>query len=964
MSRGESAAVKRLIKSILGAPTHYEVLGVDEDASAEDIGREYRDLARTVHPDKGGNAAAFKKLANAKEVLCDQNARMAYDLELREAREPAPKKPAAKTKAKPAAKAPAAKAKKKAPAAKAKKKAPAPASPRRGRSPRRRSPQPSARRRRRTPEPSAPMPYKGPCTCAIKATERYPITATARLLKCPAGDTDRHGCACPELRQTLQGTAPCRFGGDHACVCATKAASMFVAGKSTRVCRAAVHECSCLFDGQALCKAAAHACTCVEDSVAKCRAKKHACSCASSKDPASCLATGKHACACDALCDTFFGKQSSCRARAPCVCRAGRRLPRTTATGAAALRRCDRGGSAPAGYASALRIRGDALRRREPAPRVWRRGFFDALRRRRKRSSVRRRRVDRGGSAPAGYASALRIRGDAFGGASQAPAFGGAGAASSTVFGGGGLPFGGGGGTFGTGGPASSSSAPFGGGVGGSVFAGPSRPKAAAPKGSLNPDHCTASPAELQNLAAHVIELCGAERTGSIMVSNLAPAFKKAYGKDLPLYGVTMKVLLQMLPGVVVGGDWPGAYVSRAAAAAAHPKAGAPKKKKAVSPKPPGVAAEAGAGLAARRLERRAPKLSLNPKNCHASPAQLQALAGQVLELCDAADSGSIFASGLPAAFKKVHGVPLPLYGVEKMKVLLEILTLYGVAVNGDWPGAYVSRAAVHPKAAAAPPRGLPSEHRDDDDKRFDEDTELAMRETAENLPLAPGQPWQAEAPFSKRNSEDCSAHSEAEICREVDHASAALQSNSPQSSTRSVDDVGDGHTEYVTSVCFAGNERGLSASRDCTAKLWDLANGVCIHTLEGHTDRVTAVCAYGGEKGCAITASKDKTAKVWNLVTGECVLTLEEHHTQAVESVCVTPDGTRLVTGSRDRTAKVWDLETGICVATLSGHAKAVSSVCVTHDARLAVTASEDFKAKIWEVATERRKSRAHREP
>ncbi|KAH8055465.1 hypothetical protein JL721_10193 [Aureococcus anophagefferens] len=125
MSRGESAAVKRLIKSILGAPTHYEVLGVDEDASAEDIGREYRDLARTVHPDKGGNAAAFKKLANAKEVLCDQNARMAYDLELREAREPAPKKPAAKTKAKPAAKAPAAKAKKKAPAAKAKKKAPA-----------------------------------------------------------------------------------------------------------------------------------------------------------------------------------------------------------------------------------------------------------------------------------------------------------------------------------------------------------------------------------------------------------------------------------------------------------------------------------------------------------------------------------------------------------------------------------------------------------------------------------------------------------------------------------------------------------------------------------------------------------------------------------------------------------------------------------------------------------------------
>ena len=343
MSRGESAAVKRLIKSILGAPTHYEVLGVDEDASADEIGREYRDLARTVHPDKGGDAAAFKRLANAKEVLCDQNARMAYDLELREAREPAPapkKKPAAakaKAKAKPAAtkKAPAAKAKKApAPAEPAARKEPAPKKEPAAKTPaaKRASPpadasppeQPPKRARAAAPEPEperAPMPYKGPCTCAIKATERYPITATARLLKCPAGDTDRHGCACPELRQTLQGTAPCRFGGDHACVCATKAASMFVAGKSTRVCRAAVHECSCLFDGQALCKAATHACTCVEDGVAKCRAKKHACSCASSKDPASCLATGKHACACDALCDTFFGKQSSCRARAhACVC--------------------------------------------------------------------------------------------------------------------------------------------------------------------------------------------------------------------------------------------------------------------------------------------------------------------------------------------------------------------------------------------------------------------------------------------------------------------------------------------------------------------------------------------------------------------------------------------------------------------------------------------------------------------
>ncbi|KAH8057263.1 hypothetical protein JL722_6915 [Aureococcus anophagefferens] len=52
--------------------------------------KRYRELALTVHPDKGGSASAFKILNEAKSTLCDEDARAAYDRSLRESRAPAP----------------------------------------------------------------------------------------------------------------------------------------------------------------------------------------------------------------------------------------------------------------------------------------------------------------------------------------------------------------------------------------------------------------------------------------------------------------------------------------------------------------------------------------------------------------------------------------------------------------------------------------------------------------------------------------------------------------------------------------------------------------------------------------------------------------------------------------------------------------------------------------------------------
>lgn len=57
----------------------YAVLGVEKNASQEEIRKAYRKLAMTHHPDKGGDVETFKEIQKAYETLSDPELRAQYD---------------------------------------------------------------------------------------------------------------------------------------------------------------------------------------------------------------------------------------------------------------------------------------------------------------------------------------------------------------------------------------------------------------------------------------------------------------------------------------------------------------------------------------------------------------------------------------------------------------------------------------------------------------------------------------------------------------------------------------------------------------------------------------------------------------------------------------------------------------------------------------------------------------------
>ena len=65
----------------MNTENYYDVLGVAENATQEEIKKAYRILAKENHPDKGGDEELFKKISVAYDTIGDESKRGQYDIQ-------------------------------------------------------------------------------------------------------------------------------------------------------------------------------------------------------------------------------------------------------------------------------------------------------------------------------------------------------------------------------------------------------------------------------------------------------------------------------------------------------------------------------------------------------------------------------------------------------------------------------------------------------------------------------------------------------------------------------------------------------------------------------------------------------------------------------------------------------------------------------------------------------------------
>jgi WD40 repeat protein len=162
--------------------------------------------------------------------------------------------------------------------------------------------------------------------------------------------------------------------------------------------------------------------------------------------------------------------------------------------------------------------------------------------------------------------------------------------------------------------------------------------------------------------------------------------------------------------------------------------------------------------------------------------------------------------------------------------------------------------------------------------------------------------------------------------------------------------DLPTAHADTIFGVCFQPlGERLATASADRQVRIWDLASGKALKTLEGHSNYVLDVSWQAFGKMIA-SAGADQVVKIWDDETGEQLKTLQGHKGQ-VNHVWVMGFFPIVLSCGADGTVRLWDVKNGTALRSIGGGSEYLNAAIMFADERL-VTGGESGEVRVYDKA------------
>lgn len=158
------------------------------------------------------------------------------------------------------------------------------------------------------------------------------------------------------------------------------------------------------------------------------------------------------------------------------------------------------------------------------------------------------------------------------------------------------------------------------------------------------------------------------------------------------------------------------------------------------------------------------------------------------------------------------------------------------------------------------------------------------------------------------------------------------------------------GHSKKVEAVVFSPDGNWVaSGSFDNTIKIWDMAAGRELRTLNGHTGAVKTLF-WSADGRLLISGGNDRTVRIWNAESG-LEMRRFDFQVGTVEAAALTADGLKLAAGGSDGTVLLWNAANGQELFRFSGHSGAVSALAFSGDGSVLASGSNDNTVKIWDA-------------